>query len=72
MRKTKAIELLGGSIGSAADEIGVCYQAIAKWPDILPPRLSDRVQAAIARRHLPRSVLGIESKPARRTGKVAA
>lgn len=53
MLKAKAIELLGGTTASAAKEIGVSYQAIDKWPDELPPRLADRVLAAVARRHLP-------------------
>ena len=60
MLKTKAIELLGGSVASAADAIGVSYQAVDKWPDKLPPRISDRVMAAIARRHLSPQLLGIE------------
>ena len=59
MDKAKAIELLGGSVTAAADEIGVTYQAVEKWPDPLPPRIADRVVAAIARKHLPRHVLGL-------------
>lgn len=50
MDKHKAIKLLGGSISSAAEAIGVSYQAVSKWPDILPPRISDRVIAAISRK----------------------
>lgn len=53
MDKTKAIELLGGSIASAAQEVGVSYQAIDKWPDVLPRRIEDRVLAALARKKLP-------------------
>ena len=49
MLKTKAIELLGGSIKDAASKLGVTYQAVKKWPDTLPPRISDRVIAALAR-----------------------
>ena len=64
MLKTKAIELLGGSVSSAADAIGVTYQAVDKWPDELPPRLVDRVQAALARRHLPPELLGQPGAPA--------
>jgi hypothetical protein len=52
MRKAKAIELLGGSVASAAKEIGVSYQAVDKWPDDLPPRIADRVLAAVARKRL--------------------
>lgn len=50
MRKDEAIAVLGGTISAAADAIGVSYQAIMKWPDELPPRLRDRVQAALWRR----------------------
>lgn len=53
MLKAKAIELLGGSVTAAAEAIGISYQAVDKWPDNLPPRIEDRVIAAIARRRLP-------------------
>ena len=59
MRKSKALELLGGTTATAAEAIGISYQAVEKWPDPLPPRIADRVQAAIARRMLPPHVLGI-------------
>lgn len=49
MQKSKAIELLGGSVASAAKAVGISYQALGKWPDPLPPRLEDRVIAAVAR-----------------------
>ena len=49
MLKTKAIELLGGTISAAAKAIGVSYQAVDKWPDVLPDRIVDRVQAALWR-----------------------
>lgn len=50
MLKTEAIELLGGSIPAAAEAIGVTYQAVDKWPDELPARIMDRVQAALWRK----------------------
>lgn len=53
MLKSKAIELLGGTIPAAAKEIGISYQAIDKWPDELPPRIADRVLAAVARKRFP-------------------
>lgn len=53
MLKSKAIELLGGTVAAAAKAVGVSYQAIDKWPDDLPPRLADRVLAALAREKLP-------------------
>lgn len=59
MEKTKAIELLGGTVAAAAKEIGVTYQAVSNWPDVLPDRISDRVIAAIARKKFG-AELGIE------------
>lgn len=50
MNKHQAIEQLGGSVSAAARAIGCTYQAIDKWPDELPPRIADRVQAALWRR----------------------
>lgn len=60
MLKTKAIELLGGSIAAAADAVGVSYQAVNQWPDELPARIADRVLAVLARRHLPKELIGEE------------
>ena len=62
MDKAKAIELLGGK-ASAAEAIGISYQAEDKWPDPLPSRISDRVLAALARKHLPAELLGTEGAP---------
>lgn len=50
MRKSEAIELLGGSIAAAAEAVGVTYQAVDKWPEELSDRVSDRVQAALWRK----------------------
>ena len=60
MLKAKAIQLLGGNIAAAAEAIGITYQAIDKWPEELPDRISDRVLAALARQHLPASMLGLD------------
>jgi hypothetical protein len=49
MLKADAIELLGGSVPAAAAAVGVTYQAIDKWPEVLPQRIADRVQAALWR-----------------------
>lgn len=59
MQKTKAIELLGGTVSAAAEAVGITYQAVDKWPEVLPPRIVDRVQAALARRHLPPELIGV-------------
>lgn len=49
MLKTEAINLLGGTIPAAASAVGVTYQAVDKWPEVLPQRIADRVQAALWR-----------------------
>lgn len=49
MLKAQAIELLGGTVTSAAAAIGVTPQAISGWPDELTDALRDRVQAALYR-----------------------
>lgn len=64
MHKSKAIELLGGTVAAAANAIGVTYQAVDKWPDILPDRIADRVLAAQARKHLPPELIGADGAPA--------
>ncbi len=51
MEKAQAIQMLGGTIESSAKAIGISYQAVSKWPDVLPPRIADRVIAAYARKH---------------------
>ena len=63
MQKSKAIELLGGSIAAAAQAVGVSYQAVDKWPDELPDRIADRVLAVQARRHLPPELIGADGAP---------
>jgi len=52
MNKDKAIQLLGGSVSIAARSVGVSYQAVRRWPQQLPPRIADRVQAVLWRRHV--------------------
>ena len=52
MEKIKAIEMLGGSIKEAADAIGISYQAVRDWPDVLSDRIADRVHAALARKQV--------------------
>lgn len=53
MLKTKAIELLGGTIAAAAEAIGISYQAVKQWPEELPPRIADRVYAVWGRKNVP-------------------
>lgn len=57
MLKTKAIKALGGDVAEAAERVGVSYQAVSQWPDVLPPRIADRVLAALAREKLPKRAL---------------
>lgn len=64
MDKSKAIELLGGTPTAAAEAIGVTASAISQWPQVLPPRLADRVLAAIARKHLAPELIGAEASDA--------
>lgn len=71
MLKAKAIELLGGSVASAAEAIGCSYQAVRKWDDTLPKRIEDRVLAVLARRHLSPEQMGIDEPKRRQVAKVA-
>lgn len=50
MDKRKAIELLGGSVTSAAQACGISPSAVSQWPDALNKDQTDRVQAALWRR----------------------
>lgn len=52
MKKTDAIDQLGGTVATAARAVGVTYQAVNQWPAELPKRIVDRVQAALWRIHL--------------------
>ena len=49
MRKTQAIDLLGGTVTAAAGGMGITYQAGNQWPDVLPNRIADRVLGACLR-----------------------
>lgn len=53
MKKSTAIALLGGTVPLAAEAVGISYQAVDKWPDELPKRISDRVLGAYARLNIP-------------------
>ena len=50
MDKRKAIELLGGSVTSAAQACGISPSAVSQWPDTLNKDQTDRVQAALWRK----------------------
>ena len=50
MQKIEAIQMLGKTASEAAAAIGITPQALGQWPDELPQRLVDRVQAALWRR----------------------
>jgi predicted transcriptional regulator len=58
MKKSRAIELLGGTVTAAADAMGVTSSAVSQWPDELTHDMENRVLAALARRHLPPELLG--------------
>jgi hypothetical protein len=53
MLKVRAIHLLGGTVTSCAEAVGVTSSAVTQWPDWLPGRIADRVLAALARKYLP-------------------
>ena len=53
MTKHQAIDLLGGSVTTAAAELGITRQAVEKWPEVLPNRIADRVRGAWARKNVP-------------------
>lgn len=52
IRKTEAIEMLGGSTREVAAALGVSYQAVDKWPEVLSDKVADRVLAAWTRRNV--------------------
>jgi DNA-binding transcriptional regulator YdaS (Cro superfamily) len=58
MKKSRAIELLGGTVTAAADAMGVTSSAVSQWPDELTHEMENRVLAALARQHLPAELLG--------------
>lgn len=49
MKKSQAIKMLGGTAAAAAEAVGITSQAVAQWPDDLPRRIKDRVEAALYR-----------------------
>ncbi len=49
MDKQEAIARLGGKPSTAARLIWVTVAAISNWPEKLPPRIVDRVQAVLWR-----------------------
>ena len=64
MDKDEAIRLLGGSVAEAARAIGVTHQAVWQWPDPLPERIADRVQAALWRMEQERKAVAEPSRAA--------
>lgn len=63
MNKKQAIQLLGGTVTAAAEAIGISRSAVSQWPEELPDPIRDRVQAAIARKHLAPEVIGSIATP---------
>lgn len=62
MLKSKAIELLGGSVTAAAEAVGISPSAVTQWPEVLPSRIADRVLAALAKKHLPKLIASAEAQ----------
>lgn len=67
MTKTEAIQLLGGTVTSAAQAIGVSSSAVSLWPDELPARIADRVQAALWRQAQANAEQAVEQRVANAT-----
>lgn len=59
MKKAEALRHFGNNASELARHIGVNYQAIIKWPDPLPSRITDRVIVAMLRtgREIPKKYL---------------
>jgi transcriptional repressor of cell division inhibition gene dicB len=49
MNKSDALKLFDDSPSKAAAAIGCTPQAVSQWPEILTPRIADRVTAALVR-----------------------
>jgi transcriptional repressor of cell division inhibition gene dicB len=48
MLKRTAIEFFGSATHTAR-AVGITLQSVSSWPDVLPPRIADRVIAAAVR-----------------------
>lgn len=55
LKKLDAIRMCGGTTVTTARLIGVTKSAVSQWPDPLPPRIADRVYAALYRQQQERS-----------------
>ena len=51
MKKSLALELLGGTAASAARECRISPSAVSQWAEDLTKDQTDRVQAALWRKH---------------------
>lgn len=49
MKKSRALELLGGTVATAAEACVISSAAVSQWPDELPDRIVDRVIAGLLR-----------------------
>lgn len=71
MHKSKAIEILGGTVSAAAEAMGVTYQAVDKWPDILPDRIAERVLGVVAKTRYPALAAELAAEPKAATDQAA-
>lgn len=67
LRKDEAITLLSGMTGhgakaKAARRMGMSKQAVGKWPDPLPPRISDRVRGVLSREPIGAEMVAAETE----------
>jgi hypothetical protein len=56
MDKKQAIAIFGNHPTKLARACNITPQAVNDWPDTLPPRIADRVQAALWRAGVSRKV----------------
>lgn len=69
LTKAEAFRLLGTSKpAEVARELRITPQAVNDWPMVLSAAISDRVVAAIARRHLPPELIGGTAQEAANAG----
>lgn len=51
MKKSEAIELLGGTVSAAAKACRISGPAVSQWPEELSEAIEDRVLAALHRKN---------------------
>lgn len=47
MKKSQAIQQLGGTASIAARKLGMTRQAVSQWPKVLTPRILERIEPVL-------------------------